>query len=89
MENTLRENFRTLMKKGKDTVWNYIEEAEKLGVSIDNPNEYDGHVADILEQVRNEKRFDFEQYKVVRRFIIEHQRLNSYKPKEENDYIVL
>ena len=89
MENTLRENFRTLMKKGKDTVWNYIEEAEKLGVSIDNPNEYDGHVADILEQVRNDKRFDFEQYKVVRRFIIEHQRLNSYKPKEENDYIVL
>lgn len=89
MENTLRENFRTLMKKGKDTVWNYIEEAEKLGVSIDNPNEYDGHVADILKQVREEKRFDFGQYKEVRRFIIEHQRLNSYKPKEENDYIVL
>ena len=89
MESKLKDNFRTLMKKGKDAVWNYIEEAEKLGLTIDNPNEYDGHVADILEQVRSEKRFDFEQYKVVRRFIIEHQRLNSVKPQEDNDFIIL
>ena len=89
MESELKTNFRTLMKKGKDAVWNYIEEAEKLGLTIDNPNEYDGHVADILEQVRKEKRFDFEQYKVVRRFIIEHQRLNSVKPQEDNDFIIL
>jgi len=85
----LKENFRTLMKKGKEGVWLYIEEAEKLGVSIDNPNEYDGHVADILKQVREEKRFDFEQYKEVRRFIIEHQRLNSVKPQEDSDFIIL
>lgn len=89
MESKLKENFRALMKKGKDGVWSYIEEAEKLGLTIDNPNEYDGNVADILKQVREEKRFDFEQYKEVRRFIIEHQRLNDYKPKEETDYIVL
>lgn len=89
MESKLKDNFRTLMKKGKDAVWNYIEEAEKLGLTIDNPNEYDGHVADILEQVRSEKRFDFEQYKVVRRFIIEHQRLNLNKPQEDNDFIIL
>ena len=89
MESKLKENFRSLMKKGKDAVWNYIEEAEKLGLTIDNPNEYDGHVADTLEQVRKEKRFDFEQYKVVRRFIIEHQRLNSVKPQEDNDFIIL
>ena len=89
MESKLKENFRTLMKKGKDGVWKYIEEAEKLGLTIDNPNEYDGHVADILKQVRDEKRFDFEQYKEVRRFIIEHQRLNLNKPQEDNDFIIL
>ena len=89
MESKLKENFRTLMKKGKDGVWKYIEEAEKLGLGIDSPNEYDGHVADILKKVRDEKRFDFEQYKEVRRFIIEHQRLNLNKPQEDNDFIIL
>ena len=89
MEAKLKENFRSLMKKGKEGVWSYIEEAETLGAKIDNPNEYDGYIADILIKVREEKRFDFSQYKEVRRFIIEHQRLNSVKPQEDNDFIVL
>lgn len=88
-EENLKLEFRVLMKEGKEGVWNFIEEAEELSRSIETQNEYDVLVAGILNQVREEKRFDFEQYKQVIRFVKEHKRLNQHKPKEDNDFIIL
>lgn len=88
-EDKLRVEFKALLKTGKEGVWNFIEEAEELMRGIDTHNEFDSLIMDILKQVRTEKRFDFEQYKEVIRFVKEHKRLNLNKPKEDNDYIIL
>lgn len=88
-EENLKLEFGVLMREGKEAVWNLIEEAEELVRGIDNPNEYDTFVTQILKIVREEKKFYFDEYKEVIRFIKEHRRLNGLKPKEENDYIVL
>lgn len=89
IEDKLRKDFKELLKSGKEGVWKFIEEAETLLEGIDTYNEFDSLVMEILKQVRTDKRFDFNQYKEVIRFVKEHQRLNLNKPKEDNDYIIL
>lgn len=85
----LKLEFKVLLKTGKDGVWKFIEGAEELFTAIEHPNEFDLYVSQILAQVRKDKRFDFEQYKEVIRFVKEHKRLNQNKPQEDNDYIIL
>jgi hypothetical protein len=89
IEDKLRKDFKALLKTGKEGVWKFIEEAESLLAGIDTYNDFDSLVMDILKQVRTDKRFDFQQYKEVIRFVKEHQRLNANKPQEDNDYIIL
>lgn len=84
-----RENFRKLLKGGKEVVWKYIEQAEEQFKSIDNPNNFDIGVGDILSVVRHEKKFTFNQYIEVERFMAEWKRLNGLKPQENDDYIIL
>jgi len=88
-EEKLRLEFGVLIKEGKEAVWNLIEEAEELVRGIDNPNEYDTFVSQLLKVVREEKKFYFADYADVIKFVKEHRRLNSTKPAEENQYIVL
>lgn len=92
-EDEIRNTFRDLMKEGKEVVWNYIEMAEEFYRNLDEVSEYDKSVDETLKEIRETKRFDFEQYKEIRRFLAEHQRINGlkekYKPKEDNDYIIL
>ena len=85
----LKLEFKVLLKSGKDGVWQFIERAEELFTAIEKPNEYDLYVSQILAAVRKDKRFDFEQYKEVIRFVKEHNRFNENKPQEDNDYIIL
>ena len=87
--NHLRLEFGVLMKAGKDVVWSFLEDAENLYNGIERTNEYDDLVRDILSQVKLDRRFTFEQYREVIRFTKEHNRLNGFKPKADNDYIVL
>lgn len=88
-EQKIRLEFGVLLKEGKEKVWDYIESAEELLRDLDSLNEYDTLASDILKAVRSEKRFDFQQFKEVRRFVKEHQRLNHIKPVEDNDFIIL
>ena len=97
-EDEIRNTFKDLMKEGKDAVWNYIQLAENFYENLAGVNEYDISVDETLKKVREDKKFDFQQYKEVRRFICEQQRLNEYRIKlkecrdknaEDNDYIIL
>ena len=84
-----KEEFSKLLKEGKEVVWKYIESAEKQFSEIESPNNFDIGVNDILSTVRKEKRFSFNQYIEVERFLTEWKRLNKMKPQENDDYIIL
>lgn len=88
IEEKLKLEFSVLMKSGKDAVWGLISEAEGFFAGIDNPNHFDVQVSDICKEVRSTKKFFFNQYKEVSRFVVEHRRLSALK-KEEDSFILL
>ena len=85
----MKEDFKKLLKGGSESVWQYIERAEEILFNLQDANEWDREVIKLTKKVREDKRFDFEQYKVVRRFLSEHERLAKLKPKLNDDYIIL
>ena len=85
----MKEDFKKLLKGGSESVWQYIERAEEILFNLQDANEWDREVIKLTKKVREDKRFDFEQYKVVRRFLSEHERLAKLKPQLNDDYIIL
>ena len=65
----MKEDFKKLLKGGSESVWQYIERAEEILFNLQDANEWDREVIKLTKKVREDKRFDFEQYKIVRRFL--------------------
>ena len=94
----MKEDFKALIEKGSKGVWQYIDEAEKIVSNLDKMDELDYTVRDLTKKVREVKRFEFEQYKVIRKFIDVHEaiaiaaqmRLDRIpKPNPNDEYIIL
>lgn len=84
-----RENFKQLLKGGKEKVWDYIEYTESLMNKIDKPDVFDRGIAELLKEIRKERIFTYNQYKEVDRFITQWEKILEVKPKENDDYIIL
>jgi len=96
--NNMKKDFKALIEKGSKGVWEYIDEAEKIVSKLDKMDELDYTVRDLTKKVKEDKRFEFEQYKLIRKFIDVHEaiaiasqmRLDRIpKPQTNDDYIIL
>ena len=90
MKEQLRQQFDTFKEsEDKEAVLDLINEVEDLFYELDEPNVFDEHVMEVIKTAREEKKFYFRDYVEVIRFITEHRRLNSVKPKKDTNYIIL
>lgn len=84
-ETKLKEQFKQLIQD-KEQVLSLLEEAEEYVSKIEHPDTYEQLAADILVDVRQNKKLHYKQWKSINLFVINQRK---YTQTSEDDFIIL